>query len=74
VVGRVRGSLFQLEGVPDESSPTEPNYPREVLYLYLAVTPTAISAALIREDEGIQKPVYFVSKALHGAEGEVSPD
>jgi hypothetical protein len=43
--------------------------PGEVLYLYLAVTPTAISAALIREDKGIQKPVYFVSKALHGAEG-----
>jgi ribonuclease HI len=42
--------------------------PGEVLYLYLAVSPTAISAALIREDEGIQKPVYFVSKALHGAE------
>jgi ribonuclease HI len=42
--------------------------PGEVLYLYLAVTPTAISAALIREDEGVQKPVYFVSKAFHGAE------
>jgi ribonuclease HI len=42
--------------------------PGEVLYLYLAVSPTAISAALIREDEGVQKPVYFVSKALHGAE------
>jgi ribonuclease HI len=40
----------------------------ELLYLYLAVSPTAISAALIREDERIQKPVYFVSKALHGAE------
>jgi hypothetical protein len=39
-----------------------------VLYLYLAVSPTAISAALIQEDEGIQKPVYFVSKALHRAE------
>jgi ribonuclease HI len=43
--------------------------PGEVLYLYLAVTPMAISAALIREDEGVQKPVYFVSKAFHGAEG-----
>jgi hypothetical protein len=40
----------------------------EVLYLYLAVTPTPISAALIWEDEGTQKPVYFISKALHGAE------
>ena len=40
----------------------------EVLYLYLAVSPTAISAALIREEERAQKPMYFVSKALHGAE------
>jgi hypothetical protein len=40
----------------------------EVLYLYLAVSTMAVSVALIREDEGIQKPVYFVSKALHGAE------
>jgi hypothetical protein len=42
--------------------------PGEVLYLYLVVSTTAISAALIREDEGIQKPVYFVSKALHRAD------
>jgi hypothetical protein len=40
----------------------------EVLYLYLVVTPTPISAALIWEDEGTQKPVYFISKAIHGAE------
>jgi hypothetical protein len=40
----------------------------EVLYLYLAVSPIRISAALIREDEGIQKPVYFISKSLHEAE------
>jgi ribonuclease HI len=42
--------------------------PGEVLYLYLAVSPTAVSAALVREENGVQKPVYFVSKALHGAE------
>jgi hypothetical protein len=42
--------------------------PSKVLYLYLAVSPTVISAALIRKDEGIQKPVYFVSKALHRAD------
>jgi hypothetical protein len=40
----------------------------EPLYLYLAVSPTAISAALIREEAGTQKPVYFVSRALRGAE------
>ena len=40
---------------------------REVLYLYLAVSPTAINAALIWEEERVQKSVYFVSKALHEA-------
>jgi hypothetical protein len=40
----------------------------EILYLYLAVSPSAVNSALVREDSGIQKPVYFTSKALHGAE------
>jgi hypothetical protein len=40
----------------------------EMLYLYLAVSPSAVSLALVREDLGIQKLVYFTSKALHGAE------
>jgi hypothetical protein len=40
----------------------------EVLYLYLTISPTTISTALIREDEGIQKPVYSVSKAFHSAD------
>jgi hypothetical protein len=41
--------------------------PGEVLYLYLAVSPTAINAALIQEDNEVQKVVYFVRKALHRA-------
>ncbi|XP_059436814.1 uncharacterized protein LOC132169883 [Corylus avellana] len=45
-----------------------PAVPGEILYLYLAVSPTAVSAALIREEEEVQKPVYFISRALHGAE------
>jgi hypothetical protein len=40
----------------------------EILYLYLAVSPSVVSLALVREDAGIQKPVYFTSKALHEAE------
>jgi hypothetical protein len=40
----------------------------EILYLYLAVSASAVSSALVREDSGIQKPIYFTSKALHGAE------
>ena len=38
------------------------------LYLYIAVSQAAISAALVREEEGTQRPVYFVSKAFWGAE------
>jgi hypothetical protein len=40
----------------------------EVLYMYLAVSSSAVSSALIREEKGIQKPVYFTSRALRGAE------
>jgi hypothetical protein len=40
----------------------------EVLYLYLAVSPITISAALVQEKEGMQKLVYFISRALRGAE------
>ena len=40
---------------------------RETLFLYLAVSESAISGALIRE-EGVQNPVYYVSKSLLDAE------
>src|SRR3954468_9839273 len=40
----------------------------EPLYLYLAVSNEAVSAALIRETVDGQKPVYFTSKALQGPE------
>ena len=40
----------------------------EVLFSYFAVAPHAVSLVLIRIDNGIQWPVYYVSKSLHGAE------
>ncbi|GFZ00843.1 hypothetical protein Acr_14g0004780 [Actinidia rufa] len=40
----------------------------EDLYVYLSVSPTAISAVLVREEDKIQKPIYYVSKTLIGAE------
>ena len=40
----------------------------EVLYLYLAITEVAVSAVLVKEEDNIQKPVYYTSKVLHGAE------
>ena len=40
----------------------------EVLYLYLSITDAATSSVLIRHEDGIQKPVYYTSKALLPAE------
>ena len=40
----------------------------EVLFAYLAVASHAVSFVLIREDSGIQRPVYYISKLLHEAE------
>jgi len=38
------------------------------LRLYFAVTERAISSVVVQEQDQIQKPIYFVSKALQGAE------
>ncbi|GAA0143989.1 hypothetical protein LIER_04548 [Lithospermum erythrorhizon] len=40
----------------------------EELQLYLAVSDGEISNVLIREVKGTQKPIYYVSHVLHGAE------
>ena len=40
----------------------------EVLFAYIAVASHAVSLVLIRVDNGIQKPVYYVSKSLHETE------
>ena len=42
--------------------------PGEELYLYLVVSKAAVSTALVREEDGSQRPVYFTSRALRGAE------
>ena len=45
-----------------------PSMTREKLYLYLAVSNIVVSLALIREEENVQKPVYYTSQAFQGAE------
>ena len=40
----------------------------EELYLYLAVTPHAVSSTLIRKEGRVQKLVYYTSRSLRGAE------
>ena len=50
-----------------------PSQPSEELFLYLAVSPFVVSAALIREEEKVQKPVYYASRVLRRAEGRYLP-
>ena len=40
----------------------------EKLYLYFVVSNNTISSALIREEENVQKPVYYTSQAFQGVE------
>ncbi|KAK2998712.1 hypothetical protein RJ639_022649 [Escallonia herrerae] len=40
----------------------------EDLFLYLSVTEVAVSAVLVREGDGVQKPIYYVSKVLQDEE------
>ena len=42
--------------------------PDEVLFAYIAIAPYAASLVLIRVNNGIQRPVYYVSKSLHETE------
>ena len=44
-----------------------PSKPGEELYLYFAISRAAVSTALVKEEEGSQRPVYFISRAFQGA-------
>ncbi|XP_052176660.1 uncharacterized protein LOC127790964 [Diospyros lotus] len=45
----------------------------ESLYIYLAASDEAVSSVLVREEDKVQKPVYYVSKRLAGAEIRYTP-
>ena len=50
-----------------------PSQPKEELFLCLAVSSAAVSAALVREEDRVQKLVYCISQALRGAEERYPP-
>ena len=45
-----------------------PSKPGEELFLYLAISSAAISVALIREEDQVQKLIYYASQAHRGTE------
>ena len=50
-----------------------PSKPREELFFYLVVSIATVSVALVKEEERVQKPVYYTSRALQGTEEEYPP-
>ena len=45
----------------------------EILFAYIAVASHAVSLVMIRVDNGVQRPVYYVSKSLREAEFRYLP-
>ena len=45
----------------------------EVLFTYITVAPHAVSLVLLRVDNGIQRPIYYIRKSLHEAEVRYLP-
>ena len=50
-----------------------PSQSKEELFLYLAVSSATINAALVKEEDKVQKPVHYASRALRGAEERYPP-
>ena len=49
-----------------------PSKPGKEQFLYLVISLAVVSAALVKKDDGVQKPVYFTSQALWEAEERYS--
>lgn len=45
----------------------------EVLFTYIVVASQTVSLVLVGDDDGVQRPVYYVSKSLHEAEVHYLP-
>ena len=50
-----------------------PSKPGEELFLYLAISLAAVNVALVREEDRVQKLVYYTSRALWGAKERYPP-
>ena len=48
-----------------------PNYQRD-FYLYLSTTDTTFGMVLVQEDDGIEHPIYYLSRNLNDIESKYS--
>ncbi|XP_070020270.1 uncharacterized protein [Nicotiana sylvestris] len=61
-------STWEFENVLIKSTFVGKPKAGEKLLLYLAISEVAVSAVLVREEQGKQSPIYYVSKSLLDAE------
>ena len=66
-IGR-RGGLPQVKGLSYYTLLLSHAVSGKTMYLYLSFSPSAVSSVLVREDGGIQRPVYYVSRGYRGGE------
>jgi len=45
----------------------------EVLFTYITVASHVVSLVLMQDDNGVQRPVYYVSKSIHKVEVRYLP-
>jgi len=62
----MRDNLPRIEEVSDFTTPARKAFLGTELSLYLVISESAVSGALVQEEEGIQKPVYYVSHSMNG--------
>ena len=70
---RVSAAFKELKAYLSSLPLLSPSQPGEELFLYLAICPVVVNAALIREEDKVQKPVYYVSRAFCGAKERYPP-
>ena len=63
-------SFLGTQALLEQSTPLDFVQGGENLYLYLTVSATLVSTALIREKDKTKFPVYYVSQAFQGAEAK----
>ena len=51
----------ELKAYLSSSPLLSPSQPEEELFLYLAVSPIAVSVALVRKEDKVPKPVYYAN-------------
>ena len=61
-------SLTKLKDDLTQLPLLSPSVIGEKLHLYLAICNMAVSSALIKEEEDVQRPVYYTSQAFQEAE------